>query len=107
MNDKIQGTGKEFIISLMRQYLPNAVLVDEQIKDDVIRIEVGIFYFEIEIYASRVLLYKGFIISSDSVHTLKRTSLDSFEVACQDIKDFLVEQQTAIATTLGERKEDL
>lgn len=102
MDSKIQGTGNEFVISLMKQYLPNATLVDEQIKDDAVRVEVGIFYFQIEIYPNRVWLNKGFIISRDSVHTLERTSLDSFEIACQDIKEFLVKQQAAIAKTLGE-----
>lgn len=31
MDSKIKGTGKEFVISLIKQYLPNATLVDEQI----------------------------------------------------------------------------
>lgn len=49
MDDKIQDVGREFIVSLMKKYLPNAVLIDDQIKSDAIQIKVGIFCFDLSI----------------------------------------------------------
>lgn len=85
-------------IKHFREYLPGISL--PELKGDVLSLDVGSFRFKIETFPSSFWVYIAVIISKDSTHIIKSQKVGTFPEACKLIREFLDNEQKAIAQAL-------
>lgn len=89
-------------ISSLKQYFPHADIA--LLTEDTIVFNVGVFKFRVLSTKSGKINFEIIVMLPGKISHLVQTKrgIDSQELCYQEIRTFLLSQQKAIATTLGE-----